>query len=38
MICGRPLYIEYQPPDGKDLWPPPRSSVNRKGAGAKEMP
>jgi predicted sulfurtransferase len=38
MICGRPLYIEYQPPDGKDLWPPPRSAVNRKGAGAKEMP
>ena len=24
---GRPLYVEYQPPDGKDLWPPPRSAV-----------
>mmetsp|Transcript_8601 Transcript_8601/g.18620 ORF Transcript_8601/g.18620 Transcript_8601/m.18620 type:complete len:721 (-) Transcript_8601:28-2190(-) len=27
VICGRPLYAEYQPPDGKDLWPPPKSKV-----------
>ena len=26
-VLGRPLYIEYQPPDGKDSWPPPHSSV-----------
>jgi RNA recognition motif-containing protein len=30
IVCGRSLYIEYQPPDGKDLWPPPRSAVNKK--------
>lgn len=27
-VLGRPLYIEYQSPDGKDLWPPPRSAVS----------
>jgi hypothetical protein len=26
---GRPLYISYQPPDGKDLWPPPNSKIVR---------
>ena len=26
---GRPLYVSYQPPDGKDLWPPPNSAVGR---------
>ena len=26
-IFGRPLYIEYQPPGGKDVWPPPSSAV-----------
>ena len=30
IVCGRALYIEYQPPDGKDLWPPPRSAVHQK--------
>ena len=30
MVCGRSLYIEYQPPDGKDLWPPPRTAVSKK--------
>jgi predicted sulfurtransferase len=30
VVCGRTLYIDYQPPDGKDLWPPPRSAVNKK--------
>jgi predicted sulfurtransferase len=25
--CGRPLYIEFQPPDPKDIWPPQRSAV-----------
>ena len=30
IVCGRSLYIEYQPPDGKDLWPPPRSAVHQK--------
>ena len=24
---GRILYVSYQPPDGKDLWPPPNSAV-----------
>jgi len=28
-VLGRPLYIEYQPPDGKDAWPPPMSSVTK---------
>jgi Rhodanase C-terminal len=27
MILGRPLYIEYQAADSKDLWPPPKSAV-----------
>jgi predicted sulfurtransferase len=27
IACGRPLYIEFQPPDPKDVWPPPRSAV-----------
>lgn len=26
-LFGRPLYITYQPPDGKDAWPPPSSKV-----------
>ena len=26
VVLGRPLYVEYQPPDGKDVWPP-RSAV-----------
>jgi len=26
-ILGRPLYISYQPPDGKDAWPPASSKV-----------
>eukprot|EP00980_Cylindrotheca_fusiformis_P009459 scaffold2068_cov96-Cylindrotheca_fusiformis.AAC.15 len=26
-MFGRPLYISYQPPDGKDVWPPPNSKV-----------
>jgi predicted sulfurtransferase len=30
IVCGRPLYIEYQPPDLKDIWPPPRSAVQLK--------
>jgi Rhodanase C-terminal len=29
IVLGRPLYIEYQPPDGKDKWPPPSSAVRR---------
>ena len=28
-VLGRPLYIEYQSPDGKDAWPPPMSSVTK---------
>lgn len=28
-VLGRPLYIEYQPPDGKDKWPPPSSAARR---------
>jgi len=27
VVLGRPLYIDYQPPGGKDLWPPPHSAV-----------
>lgn len=27
---GRPLYISYQKPDGKDAWPPPSSAVDAK--------
>lgn len=30
VVCGRSLYIEYQRPDSKDIWPPPRSAINRK--------
>lgn len=26
-LFGRPLYISYQPPDGKDIWPPPSAKV-----------
>jgi Rhodanase C-terminal len=26
-VLGRPLYISYQPADGKDVWPPPSSTV-----------
>jgi hypothetical protein len=29
VVLHRPLYIEYQPPDGKDQWPPPFSAVSR---------
>lgn len=29
IVLHRPLYIEYQPPDGKDKWPPPSSAVRR---------
>ena len=28
-VLGRSLYISYQPPDGKDSWPPPSSKVQR---------
>lgn len=28
LVLGRPLYVSYQPPDGKDLWPPPNSRVS----------
>jgi hypothetical protein len=28
-VLGRPLYIEYQPADGKDAWPPPSSAVRK---------
>jgi hypothetical protein len=27
MILGRPIYVDYQPADAKDLWPPPKSAV-----------
>jgi hypothetical protein len=27
-VLGRPLYVSYEAPDGKDLWPPPNSAVN----------
>lgn len=30
-VLGRPLYISFQPPDGKDRWPPPNSAVGGKG-------
>ena len=26
-VLGRPLYIMFEAPDPKDLWPPPRSAV-----------
>lgn len=26
-VLGRPLFIQFQPPDGKDCWPPPSSAV-----------
>ena len=26
-VLNRPLYINYQPPDPKDVWPPPNSKV-----------
>ena len=26
-VLNRPLYITFQPPDGKDAWPPPSSKV-----------
>lgn len=29
-VLGRPLFADYQAPDGKDVWPPPRSSVPRE--------
>jgi hypothetical protein len=29
-VLGRPLYVEYQPADGKDAWPPPSSAVKRE--------
>lgn len=28
-VLGRNLFLEYQPPDGKDAWPPPSSAVSR---------
>ena len=28
-VLGRPLYISYDPPDGKDSWPPPSSTIRR---------
>lgn len=28
-VLGRPLYVVYQPPGGKDFWPPPASRVNK---------
>ncbi|EEC45426.1 predicted protein [Phaeodactylum tricornutum CCAP 1055/1] len=28
-VLGRPIHINYQPPDGKDAWPPPNSAVAR---------
>lgn len=28
-IFGRPLYISYQPPNGKDLWPPHSSKLQK---------
>ena len=30
-VLGRPLYVSFQPPDGKDRWPPPNSAVVGKG-------
>ena len=27
-LFGRPLYISFQPPDGKDAWPPSSSTVD----------
>ena len=27
-LFGRPLYISYQAPGGKDAWPPPSSKIN----------
>lgn len=27
LVLGRPLCVEFQPPDGKDSWPPPNSKV-----------
>jgi predicted sulfurtransferase len=27
VVLGRPLYMAYQAPDGKDAWPPPKSAV-----------
>ena len=29
-LFGRPLYVCYQPPDGKDAWPPPSSAVEKQ--------
>jgi hypothetical protein len=29
-IFGRKLYISFQPPDPKDLWPPPGSDVSKE--------
>lgn len=26
-VLNRPLYVNYQPPDPKDVWPPPNSKV-----------
>lgn len=28
-IAGRPVQIVYQPPNGKDIWPPPNGAVRR---------
>ena len=27
VLLGRKIYIDYQPPNPKDVWPPPRSAV-----------
>jgi Rhodanase C-terminal len=27
IILGRPIYVEYQPPNPKDIWPPPHHAV-----------
>lgn len=35
-VLGRPLHVEYQPPDGKDRWPPPHSAVGGSSAAANE--
>lgn len=29
IVCGRPIYINYDAPDVKDAWPPPNSTVKR---------
>mmetsp|Transcript_31254 Transcript_31254/g.47908 ORF Transcript_31254/g.47908 Transcript_31254/m.47908 type:complete len:604 (-) Transcript_31254:63-1874(-) len=31
-VLNRPIYIEYQPPGGKDAWPPPSSRIGQSGS------